>query len=550
MRRLRAHVHFGSLLALAGLLLMPTFGAAYQAATPVATPSGIPPAPPVIVDTPDGSLRGLDFGTYVLFRGIPYAAPPVGDLRWQPPQPAAIWSGVRDATQSGSPCPQAPDPLYGGDAGAEDCLFLEVTAPREAGRQQPKPVLVWVHGGGFIGAAGSFFDAHRLAADGDLVVVSINYRLGILGYFGYPGLDGSGAFGLQDQRAALEWVQRNIAAFGGDPGNVTLMGESAGAMSICAHLTAPGGEELFHRAIIQSGPCTMSWPANVLFPGVPGGSLWRSPDEVEGLGQAVAESAGCADPESALDCLRELAPADLLALPLAGAYGSPAWGSDFLPANPAEQLRAGEFQRMPIISGVTRDESTLFVAAFFAAEPITAEAYRQLLAEAFGNAAAKVAARYEAIAAESPAQAWARISTDRVWACPTQQSNRLFADRTTVHAYEFADPAPPPILPDAGFPLGAYHSSEIPYLFDYVGTGAAEVLSPEQLALARTMVAYWANFAHTGDPNSPGLPAWAAFEADAAVPAVLALVPDPNGIAPIDFDAEHQCAFWAEHGLE
>lgn len=542
---------FAALLILLALLLplttagVPRTAAAFQDATP----AGEPVDEEAIVRVAEGAVQGEARDGYRLFRGIPYAAPPVGDLRWQAPQPAASWPGLRDATQSGSPCPQAPDPLFGGDAGDENCLYLEVTVPDSATPETRKPVVIWLHGGGFIGAAGSFFDAHRLAIQGDLVVVSINYRLGILGYFGYPGLEGSGNFGLQDQRAAMAWVQENIAAFGGDPGNVTLMGESAGAMSICAHLTAPGGDDLFHRAIIQSGPCTMSWPANGMFPGVPEGALWRSPDEVQGLGVIVAEAAGCADPETAVDCLREFAPADLLALELAGAYGSPAWGGDFLPESPPEQLRAGAVKPVPIISGNTRDEATFFIAAFFSGQPFTAELYQQYLSEAFGDAAPEVEAEYAEVATESPALAWAQISTDRSWACPTLQSSQLFAAQAPVFAYEFADPAPPLLLPDPGFPQGAYHSSEIPYLFDFVGSTAEDTLNSEQLALTEAMIAYWANFAHTGDPNGADLPPWGQFDAASGAP-VLSLAPGEGGIAPFDFDAEHRCGFWAEHGLE
>lgn len=523
--------------------------AAFQEATPVDDAANEQVDDGTIVRVAEGALQGEARDGYRLFRGIPYAAPPVGELRWQAPQPAAPWPGLRDATASGSPCPQSPDPLYGGDAGAEDCLYLEVTVPDSATPETPKPVLIWLHGGGFIGAAGSFFDAHRLAVQGDLVIVSINYRLGILGYFGYPDLEGSGNFGLQDQRAAMAWVQNNIAAFGGDPGNVTVMGESAGAMSLCAHLTAPGGDDLFHRAIIQSGPCTMSWPANGFFPGVPEGSLWRSPEEVEGLGMIVAESAGCADPATAVACLRELTPEDLLALELAGAYGAPAWGGAFLPNDPVEQLRAGEVKPVPVISGNTQNEATFFIAAFFSVQPFTPELYQQYLTEAFGESAPEVEAEYAALAVESPALAWATISTDRTWACTTLQSNRLFAEVIPVFAYEFADPAPPALLPDPGFPQGAYHSSEIPYLFDYVGTTAEETLTPKQLALSEAMIAYWANFAHTGDPNGAGLPAWDQFEAAANGP-VLALAPGEGGIAPVDFVAGHRCDFWAEYGLE
>lgn len=183
----------------------------------------------VITDT--GPVLGAIAEGYRLFQGIPYAAPPVGELRWAPPQPVVPWSAPRDGTKPGNVCAQLPSPAADITSEQEDCLYLNVTAPDAPA---PLPVMVWIHGGTGANGAGSYFDPHRLALGGDVVVVTLNYRLGIFGAFGYPGLDGSGTFGLADQQAALRWVQRNIAAFGGDPGNVTLFGESYGALATTA----------------------------------------------------------------------------------------------------------------------------------------------------------------------------------------------------------------------------------------------------------------------------------------------------------------------------
>jgi para-nitrobenzyl esterase len=180
-----------------------------------------------VVLTDAGPVRGTVTDDHHRFQGIPYAASTAGELRWRPPQPVRPWAQVRDATRPGPMCPQQPSSYAEVASLVEDCLCLNVTVPKAAGPQRPRPVLVWIHGDGAIGA-GSFFDARRLATIGDVVAVTINYRLGIFGAFGYPGLDGSGAFGLQDQQAALRWVARNAAAFGGDPGNVTVFGESYG----------------------------------------------------------------------------------------------------------------------------------------------------------------------------------------------------------------------------------------------------------------------------------------------------------------------------------
>ena len=214
-----------------------------------------------VVRVESGLLRGVVSDTTVSFLGVPYAAPPVGSLRWAPPQPAPSWGGVRDATRPAGPAAQEPGEVPGGSTN-EDCLHLNIVTPRTSGHGRARPVMVWLHGGGFSSGTANTYDPRRLVVEGDVIVVAVEFRLNIFGYFGYPGLEGSGTFGLQDQQAALRWVKRNINAFGGDPGNVTLFGESGGAIATCAQLTSPGSEGLFHKAILQSGATTTSWPRN------------------------------------------------------------------------------------------------------------------------------------------------------------------------------------------------------------------------------------------------------------------------------------------------
>jgi len=225
---------------------------------------------------------------------------------------------------------------------------------------------------------------------------TINYRLGIFGAFGYPGLEGSGAFGLQDQQAALGWVARNAAAFGGDPGNVTVFGESYGGLSTSAHLVAPGSAGLFHRAIVQSGFALMDLPAGGIFPGLPAIAWygWRASAEVGALGAAVAAQLGCADAATALACLRGVPVPELFAH--AQPFQPYGFGNRVLPEVPAQALRDGRFHRVPVISGSTRDEHRLFVGLFrvLAGQPVTAEQYSELLAEAFGEHADQVQASY------------------------------------------------------------------------------------------------------------------------------------------------------------
>ncbi|MGW7334035.1 carboxylesterase family protein, partial [Streptomyces sp. NPDC054840] len=232
---------------------------------------GVAPGPDrLVVDTDRGPVRGRAHGAYDTFGGIPFAAPPTGPLRWRLPEPVPHWRGVRDAGTPGPRCAQLPAVGVGGPIGSEDCLYLNVTAPggRAAAGGRGRPVMVWFHGGGFFSGAGDTYRPERLAGQDGAVVVTVNYRLGVFGLFGHPELGGAPGFALADQRAALRWVRANAARFGADPGNVTVFGESAGALSVCAHLTSPASAGLFQRAIVQSGSCSTTAPPRSLLPGL------------------------------------------------------------------------------------------------------------------------------------------------------------------------------------------------------------------------------------------------------------------------------------------
>jgi para-nitrobenzyl esterase len=495
-----------------------------------------------IVHTDAGPVRGMVTDEYRLFQGIPYAASTGGAQRWQSPKPVQVCAETRDATKPGNICAQQPSVYADVASLEEDCLFLNVTTPWWTGADRLRPVMVWIHGDGAIGA-GSFFDARRLATIGDVVVVTINYRLGIFGTLGYPGLEGSGTYGLQDQRAALQWVHRNAAAFGGDPDNVTLFGESYGGLATSAHLISPGSQGLFHRAIIQSGFALMDLPAGALYPGVPAVEWfgWQSSAEAEATGTALAAQLDCADATNALECLRRVPVQDLVAVsrPMPFAYDNPV-----LPDRPADVLRKGRFHQVPIMSGSTRDEHRLFVGLFrvLAGQPVSAEQYPMLLADTFGEHANRVHAQYPESAFESPSVAWASVLTDRMWARSTFEQHQLFAEHVPTYAYEFADRRAPMYLPfPDNFPPGAFHAAEVPYLFndDKFETAA----NPGQRRLSAQMMRYWANFAHTGDPNGDGLPRWPPFDRGEAVPYVQLLAPDV--ISRVDYAAEHHLDFWS-----
>jgi para-nitrobenzyl esterase len=489
--------------------------------------------------TDSGPVKGTVEQGYRVFLGIPFAAAPVGELRWRSPQPPQRWSQPRDATKPASRCAQGPG--GGTPSTSEDCLYLNVATPRSAGHGRLKPVMLWVHGAGNSFGAGGDYGAERLAAGADAVVVTPNFRLGVFGFFGHQGLAGSGGFGLEDQQAALRWVQRNAAAFGGDPGNVTLFGESNGAFDVCAQLTSPATRGLFHRAIMQSGTCGTTWPANGIVNGQPAATPWLPLGQVQANGQALAARHGCPDPATAVECLRRVPAAELTADQQLPVLTPAAFGNRVLPERPDRALAAGRFHRVPVISGHTRDEGRL--AAAFAPQPFDEEQYQRLLTGAFGDQARLVAARYPSSAFGSPAQAWGAILTDRVWACRQLADDRRLASRTPVYGYEFADRhAPTGFFPfPPNLPPGAFHSSELAYLFNVAGF--AVEFTPEQQRLSSQMIRYWGRFAATGNPNGPDLPAWSRFRTANS----QSLAPGDGGIHPVNVDSEHDCGFWAAH---
>ncbi|MDX3352018.1 carboxylesterase family protein [Streptomyces sp. ME01-24h] len=531
--------------ALLAVTALPATGAPFASAQP-AEQRG------TVVRTDHGPIRGLSHGAYTTFVGVPYAAPPTGPLRWRPPAPAAAWRGVRDATTAAPRCVQMPAPGAAAVVGSEDCLYLNVTTPTRSPAGQKRPVLVWMHGGAFLGGSGSDYDAARLAVRGDTVVVTVNYRLGIFGYFGHPALGSAPPFGLADQQAALRWVRANAERFGGDPGRVTLFGESAGALGICAHLTSPTAAGLFQRAVLQSGSCLMSFPRGALGPGTPAYEPFAPQHDVQTAGVEAARQLGCTagGGEQVLACLRGQSTDRLATAQLMQSFNRPAFGSTLLPLAPDQALASGRFHRVPVVQGTNHDEMRMFVGMSLAAFPIrTEDDYRARLVEAFGPAAPAVETRYPAADHPTPALAWAAALTDRSLTCTTLAAGRAIAahaPRSPLYGYQFNDPDAPVLagLPaNPGFPYGAAHGFEMPYLFSAFPT--ERPLTDAQRALSDRMVDYWAAFARTGDPNSPGAPFWPALRPSSPMArSVQSLAPGPGGIHPVDTRAAHHCAFW------
>lgn len=489
-----------------------------------------------VVRTEAGSVRGQVSSDHVLFQGVPYAAAPVGELRWQPPQPRPEWEGMRDASKVGPRCVQdtTRDPDYGRGM-SEDCLSVNVWSPTDAAGL---PVMVWLHGGAFVNGSADLYNAQWLTTQGHMVVVTVNYRLGSLGFLAHPALgepDQIGNYGLADQQAALRWVRDNIGAFGGDPAKVTVAGESAGAMSVCDILASPDSEGLFRAAILMSGPCQAQIDV----------AAARRPS------LDYAASVGCPDPAAAPACLRALPPAALEQPVFFGRLGDnglsgPVTGTARLPVDPVAAMKAAETIEVPILIGTTRDEFTLFMAMEFLRldrEPTAAD-YPGLLERAFGPDATAVAQRYPLSAhGDSTSLAYSAAVTDGAFSCVADRMGKdMAAAGAPVYGYEFTDrtaPAPEP-LRQVPFPVGASHSLELRYLFDI---GGSPPLDPVQQKLSQQMIGYVSAFVADGVPAAADAPEWPRLE---PVAGATRMSFDAGGSrVSTGFEQEHQCDFWA-----
>jgi para-nitrobenzyl esterase len=538
-------------------LTLAATGATIADTSAAAAPSGSGGAPTVITD--DGAVRGVAGPGGYAFLGLPYAAPPTGNLRWRPPAPPAEWRGVRDATQFAPSCPQPlrANPSLPPGPMSEDCLYLNVYTPTLPGGGQGHrlrhgsgedgdgglPVLVWIHGGGLTKDAGRNYDPSKLASDG-IVAVTINYRLGALGFLAHPALASqpagpAGNYGLMDQQAALHWVQDNIEAFGGDPGNVTIAGESAGGLSVLAQLVSPGARGLFHKAIIESGSFALNQQPLAT---------------AEAAGEALANAAGCpGQTAQTAQCLRNL-PAQTLVNSIPGDLIPGVVDGKVLTEPIGTALAAGRFARVPVLNGTNTDEERLFVSFGLTVSrgtdvpmpehPVTAAGYQSDIAMVLGVPTARtaaIAAEYPLTAYPSPDVAFSALVGDANFACPALQTDQATSQRVPTYAYEFNDNnAPELFAPALEGPPVATHASEEQYLFDLPNVPFPTPLSAGQQTLAASMRAAWANFAATGNPATAATP-WPAFDGSAQM---LSLVP-PQPQVETDFTARHHCAFWA-----
>jgi para-nitrobenzyl esterase len=498
----------------------------------------------LIVSTGDGKLQGKHTEGVDQFLGVPYAAPPVGALRWQAPQPVQPWTGVRDATSYGNRCAQLPSG-NGPREDTEDCLFLNVFAPAghpgsaaahgRAGRGLP--VLFMIHGGGLANGAGDQHDGSLIVNTDHIIVVSINYRLDVFGFLDVPGLGttartANGNYGLLDQEAALRWVHRNIARFGGNPDQVTIAGESAGGWSVCALMTSPLARGLFRGAISESGSCPSQTPA-----------------QARSAGLAFAAQAGCPDAATAASCLRNTPESTLLT---ASASYSPQFtsGGPELPLPPRTAVADGDYARIPLLMGANHDEGRTFTQGFASG---TEQQYVQFVDQSYGAGAPAILQRYPWSSFPSPytaSYAIGAIWTDSgfitgIGGCPTQNLAAQFASRTPTFFYQFDDrhaPALNNLLP--GYQWGAGHAMELAYLWPSFGNGTSlyDQLTPAQLELSHQMIVWWGAFTRLGAPDAPGQPSWPAYTSRQ----LMSLRPagQSRTIPAATFAAEHQCGFW------
>ncbi|WP_132091310.1 carboxylesterase family protein [Caulobacter sp. BK020] len=472
-----------------------------------------------------GLIAGAAADGVRTFFGVPYAAPPVGDLRWRAPQPVKPWDGVRSATAFSPVCRQTAPWIT--EPQSEDCLYLNIWAPA-APSSAKRPVMVWIHGGGFFGGSGSqaLYDGTRLARR-DVIVVTLNYRLGVLGFFSHPDLTAespdhvSGNQGILDQIAALRWIHDNIAAVGGDPDRVTIMGESAGGESVAILVASPLAKGLFQRAISESG--------NYGLPLDPAEARQFDKTEAEAAGAAFARAEGA----SGIAALRAL-PADQL---LRAAWSPRTVVEGHLLREDLTTLyRTGRQNRVPILVGWNADEGKDLAPEIFATSQFTAERHAALLEGLLHRTpSAAMLAKYPA---RTDAEARASIdqfTTDywgwRIWFWARLQAAGA-SDKAYV--YHFVHSPTEPLEP-CGYGCKAGHGAEIRYVFDQLQQDARPWGADDRL-LADQIAGYWTNFAKSGDPNGAGLPRWTPFDGSDRTIHRLGTPAEAVERGPVDFD--------------
>ncbi len=470
-----------------------------------------------IVNTQEGPVRGEVVDNSIVFRGIPYAAPPVGPMRWKAPQPAEMRSSVLDAISFGSPCAQ---PRNGVIKGNEDCLFLNIWTPKVK-EAKLRPVMFFIHGGGNITQSADelnngslLYDGQPLEEKGGVILVSINYRLGPLGFLAHPGLTmedtnrTSGNYGILDQIAALRWVQKNIANFGGDPNNITIFGESAGGSDVSTLVASPLAAGLFQKAIIESG-----------FPFLVKRYLSDSASSPRGIsaqdyGLKISTALGCDKASDPIACLRSKTPSDLItAIPpdqtadVAGTTGVP-YGANVdgyvLPTTTDQIFIKNQQNKVSLMIGTNKNEALGFIGGI----PLDTEGqYKLTLQILFGAAFNDVAKRYPVSDYPSPRLALDAVVTDKFFFCTTRTGfQSLAANKAKLFVYLFTHAL------ESKKANGAEHGIELQFVFNTLTKVNAVAPTADEVKLSELMLQYWSNFAKNGDPNASGLPQWPLYK--------------------------------------
>ncbi|SFV38125.1 carboxylesterase/lipase family protein [Hyphomicrobium facile] len=524
------------------------------------------------VSISDGKVQGYTKNGVNVFLGIPYAAPPVGKLRWQPPQPVGKWKGTLDATQFANTCPQVTElgAFAGPTSTTEDCLYLNVFTSGNSSKK--KGVIVWIHGGGNVDGESNDYDGTKLAQGGpdgkETVVVTLNYRMGLFGYLSHPALNSEGHlwgnYGIMDIQAVLRWVQRNIAAFGGDPNKVAVGGQSAGATDTGANVLSPLAANLFNRAIYESGP----------LPNLPAAATAQT------NGQNFAAAAGCptTSGKPAAACLRDLTAARILQLqgtPNAnGPYiTGPFVDGTVIPITPEKAWTTGKYNKMPTMGGRVRDEGNfgISITEYFSGPPqvpMTADQFTAAVTRTYsGNAgpggappaypagtATAVLNQYPLSAyGNDPVKAYNRVTTD-AQKCQADHVLNLWAPQISTYGYDFTYSDAPYYFPKMpGFKPNAAHTIDIQFLFNnwhggQLGvnldqtTGMPRDLNQTESKLSDQLVAAWTNFAATGNPNGSGNSPWPKYAGGNASYLVQDIPLSTNGRS--SYRATYKCDFW------
>ena len=542
MRLLRSRLGLlGSLLAVValtvGIIAIASAGPSARSARAAA--AIVACAPGTDVQTTNGPVCGTTTTSGVNeWLGIPYAAPPVGNLRWQPPQLPTPWTNTLQATSFGSPCLQqfgtAPP------SGSEDCLFVNVWRPADTSTNLP--VMVHIHGGGFVAGSGNA-DNSLLATTGHEVIVSMNYRLGIFGFLADKALgDHSGDYGLQDQQAALHWVHDNVAKFGGDPNTVTIFGESAGGSSVCDQIASPTAKGLFERGISTSGEYNTLLGAPTSLESQDCKSPIPIQPQANAAGRNFAAAVGCGTGTTDVGaCLRAIS--TTAAETAAGGVGyqdggqgtvAPTINGSTLTMNLRQALRTGHVNHVRVIAGTDRDEDLVGTAT-------TAAQYTSLVDTQYGAHASQVLAKYPLNRFDSPGVAWRTVAADSDTVCPSLGTDRDLASRMPVYGYEIDDNDIPPYRA-AGAGVVAPGASHVGAWFL---NPTATPLDANQQVLQNQEVAYVTTFARTGNPTTNGAPAWPRFN-PGNDPKEISLQPagDTEVVTAAEISAQHNCAFW------